>query len=97
MRSVFLLCDRLSGYRWHVLRLWSCVRVHIPTMTQERHTASLSDGYRHNVPCERDRPPQRLRMARAAALCYVCAYTPTIGRATDPHRARMARAAAVSC
>ncbi len=48
------------------------------TMYHAKETDTLSNGYRYNVPCERDRPPQRARMARAAAL-WSCAYTPTIG------------------
>ena len=31
-------------------------------------TDTLSDGYRHNAPCERDRPPQRAQMAHEIAL-----------------------------
>ena len=71
----------LSGYGWHVLRLYTmtartdphrarcgsmlCMRVH--THHRERQTASAATigtmYHRHEL-----RPPQRLRMARAAAL-----------------------------
>ena len=47
--------DRLSGHRWHVLRLYGhALPIHTRTPTD-----TLSNGYRYNVPCERDRHPQQ--------------------------------------
>ena len=76
--------DRLSGHGWHALRLYGHARTHPPSdtgtahrhpqrglpaqYTIERETASLSEGYRHNVP--------HTPSAQAAALPW---YTPTIG------------------